>query len=270
MNPIFMKTPLKTFATTCALVLCAGAVQAADLAPHGAVYDISLAAAKESVDISSANGQIIYGLEKVCGGWLAAQNGTLNLQLPSGDVLPQTVQYSTWESEDGSHYRFTVKSEEAGTQVILGTAQIAPGAQGNVTFAQPAGEQFTLPVGTLFPVAHTAHLIDAARAGKSQIENFIFEGTGVEAEKLLVAFVSPLTSQAKAVLQELGGELLDHTGWNFRMAYFDPKDQSGEPLYEVEVDLLDNGVAPRWILDYGSYAVEMKLSKAEPLAMPDC
>lgn len=270
MNTPPMKAPLKTLATAWALVLGAGAVQAAELAPHGAVYDIRLAAARENVDISAASGQILYGLEKVCDGWLAAQNGILNLQLPSGEVLPQTVQYSTWEAADGSQYRFTVKSEEGDAQVILGTAQIASGAQGQVTFTQPADTQFTLPVGTLFPVAHTAHMIDAAQAGQNQIENFIFEGTGVEAEKLLVAFVSPLSAPSKAIMQELGGALLNRPGWNFRMAYFDPKDQGGEPLYEVEVDLLDNGVAPRWILDYGSYAVEMKLGKVEPLAKPDC
>lgn len=254
----------------CALALSAGAVQAAELSPHRAAYAINLDQASEAVDLSAASGQIAYGLEKVCDGWLAAQNGTLNLHLPSGEVAEQAVQYSTWEAADGSQYRFTVKSEEADPQVILGTAQISPGAEGQVVFAQPQGEQFTLPVGTMFPVAHTAFMIDAARAGKNQIENYIFEGTDVEGAKLLVAFISPLSAQSKDIIKALGGDLLGRPGWNFRMAYFDPQDQSGEPLYEVGVDLLDNGVAPRWILDYGAYSVEMKLSKVEPMAKPDC
>lgn len=258
------------WACACILAISAGAAQAAELSPHRAAYAISLDQARETVDLSAASGQIAYGLEKVCGGWLAAQNGTLNLHLPSGEVAAQTVQYSTWESDDGSQYRFTVKSEEAISQVILGTAEITPGAEGHVAFAQPQGEAFTLPVGTLFPTAHTAFMLDAARAGKNQIENFVFEGTNVEGAKLLVAFISPLSPQAKDIMKALDGDLLNHPGWNFRMAYFDPQDQTGEPLYEVGVDILDNGVAPRWILDYGAYAVEMKLSKIEPLAKPDC
>lgn len=250
--------------------LPAAMAQAGELASHRAAYDVSLAGARDNVSISAASGQVAFGVEKVCGGWLSAQTGTMNLHLPSGEVIPQTLHYSSWESDDFSQYRFSVKVQGNGEEVILGTAQIQPGAEGSATFNRPESQNFTLPKGTLFPMSHTAFMLGAAQAGRDQVEAYIFEGTAVEGEKLLIAFISPLSEAAKAVQEKMSGELVRGQGWNFRLAYFDPKSQTGEPLYEVEADLLDNGVALRWVLDYGSYALEIKLNKIERLVKPDC
>lgn len=252
------------------LVAVVSTAQAAELVSHRAAYSVGLAGARDGSVLSTVSGQIAYGVEKVCGGWLQAQSGTMNMHLSSGDVVPQTLHFSSWEADDASRYRFTVKSEGDNAETVLGSAQVNAGAAGTASFTQPKIAEFTLPQGTLFPVAHTAFMIDAARAGKAQVESYIFEGLEVEGAKLLVAFISPMSVEAKAVTDRLGGDLVGRQGWNFRLAYFDPKSQTGEPLYELEADLLDNGVAPRWVWDYGSYAVEMKLTKLEILAAPDC
>lgn len=253
-----------------ACVLAVPFTASAELVSHRAAYGVSLASARDGVPLEAISGQIAYGIEKVCGGWLLAQSGTMNMQLPTGKVVPETMQFSSWESDDARNFRFTVKAQGDSTKVILGTAEIAAGGQAVASFSRPEAKRFDLPKGTLFPMAHTAFMIDAARAGKSQAESFIFEGTDVEGAKLLVAFISPLSDDAKVVMNALGGDLLGRPGWNYRLAYFDPQSQAGVPLYEVEVDLLDNGVAPRWVLDYGAYAVEMKLNKIEPMAKPKC
>jgi len=267
-----MFSPMKSLLAAAAALAAfsAGPAQAGELASHRAAYQVRLAQASDGVAITHASGQIAYGVEKVCGGWLLAQTGTMNLHLPSGDVIPQTLHYSSWEADDAASYRFSVTAEGNSAETLLGTAEIQPGAEGRANFRRPEAVEFPLPKDTRFPVAHTYFLIERARAGASQAESYIFEGTAVEGAKLLVAFISPLSAEAKAVVAELGGDLLGRPGWNFRLAYFDPQSQTGEPLYEVEADMLDNGVAPRWVLDYGAYAVEMNLSKIEPLAKPDC
>lgn len=253
-----------------ACVLSVPFTASAELVSHRAAYGVSLASARDGVPLEAISGQIAYGIEKVCGGWLLAQSGTMNMQLPTGKVVPETMQFSSWESDDARNFRFTVKAEGNSSKVILGTAEIDAGGAAVANFSRPEAKRFDLPKGTLFPMSHTAFMIDAARAGKSQAESYIFEGTDVEGAKLLVAFISPLSNDAKTVMNALGGNLLGRPGWNYRLAYFDPKSQAGVPLYEVEVDLLDNGVAPRWVLDYGAYAVEMKLNKIEPMTKPKC
>lgn len=273
-----MLSPLKSLSFACALAVAGlvapqepQAAQAAiDLASHRAAYGVSLSAVRDGVGITDVTGKIAYGVEKVCGGWLLAQSGTMNLHLSTGEVAPQTVHFSSWEADDASQFRFSVKTEDGNGDVILGTAQARPDVEGTVRFSRPEPAQFSLPAGTAFPMAHTAFLIDAARAGKTQAERYIFEGTDVEGAKLLVAFISPLSDAAKALQAKLGGQLLSHPGWNFRLAYFDPQSQTGVPLYEVEADMLDNGVSLRWIVDYGSYAMNIELNKLERLVKPDC
>jgi len=270
-----MLAPVKILAATLAVSIVSvsgfvSAASAAELASHRAAYGISLAAVRDNAALSAVSGQVAYGVEKVCGGWLQAQSGTMNMHLATGEVAPQTVHFSSWEADDATRYRFAVKTDDGGGDAILGTAHIDPGKAGSARFSRPEPAEFALPKGTLFPVSHTAFLLERAAAGDKQAESFIFEGADVEGAKLLVAFISPLSDDAKAIVAGLGADIVKRAGWNFRLAYFDPQDQTGEPLYEVEADLLDNGVAPRWVLDYGVYAVEMKLTKIEALAKPDC
>ena len=278
-----MMSPLNSRLIACAAVVAASlsfstttalAEEGVHLASHRAAYDVSLASVRDGVGINDVTGQIAYGVEKVCGGWLLAQSGTMNLHLATGEVAPQTVHYSSWEADDASQFRFSVKSGDgtgkSGEDVILGTAQARPNAQGSVSFTRPEPKQFDLPAGTAFPMAHTSFLINAARAGQNQAERYVFEGTDVEGVKLLVAFISPLSEVAKGVQSKLGGQLINRPGWSFRLAYFDPQSQTGEPLYEVEADMLDNGVALRWVVDYGVYAVNIQLNKIERLVKPRC
>lgn len=266
-----MLSSFKIAALACAAVITVAVpVKASDLAAHRAVYGVSLGENRDATGLNTVSGNIAYGVEKVCDGWLLAQSGTMNMHLPSGAVASQQLHYSSWEADDGSTYRFTVTTEGDGQDVILGDAEIQPGQKGVARYRRPEPLEYELPPGTLFPVSHTLFMIEAARAGKTQVQSHIFEGTEVEGAKLLVVFISPMSKTARDVVNEVGGGVLGRPGWNFRLAYFDPADQSGQPLYEIEADMLDNGVAPRWVLDYGAFTVEMKISKIEGLPRPDC
>ncbi len=243
---------------------------ALDIASHRAIYTVSLAKARGNIAIETISGQIAYGVKKVCGGWIQAQSGITYLHLNTGEVRAQTLHFSSWESDDGARYRFSVKSEGLNDETLLGSAEIHTDKGARAVFSLPKASTFKLPAKTLFPMAQTALMIPAAQAGKRHVRSFVFEGTEFDGAKLLVVFISPLSPRAKSVMARLGGALSKRHGWNFRLAYFDPAAQNGKPLYEVEADMLDNGVAPRWLLDYGDYVVEMTLRKFEALPKPVC
>lgn len=152
---------------------------------------------------------------------------------------------------------------------VRGTAKMSAGG-GVANFTHPERTEFNLPSGTLFPVAHSQFMIDQARSGQTLMESRLFEGADVEGAKLVVVFVSPLSAEAREVVKQVGGDLVARPGWTFRLAYYDPSARTSEPLYEVEADILDNGVAPRWVLDYGDFSVVMRLAKVEALDKPDC
>lgn len=267
-----MMTPHKNILAACVLAVTVSGVhagaRAAELAPHQAGYNVVLDESRDA-SVTAVSGQVVLGLQHVCEGWLQQQSNLMNMHLPSGDVIPQSVNFSSLES--GTRYRFSAKVAGAAEGSILGSADMpSGGGAGRAVFNRPQEASFVLPPDTMFPVAHTRFLIDGAKAGKTQLESHIFDGVEVEGAKLLVAFVSPLSDNAKAIIDAMGNDLLRRPGWNFRLAYFDPADQSGVPLYEVEVDLLDNGVALRWMLHYPKFSAEMKLGKIEALAPPHC
>lgn len=80
---------------------------AAELVSHRAAYQIVLGQARDGSPVNSASGQIGYGVEKVCGGWLSHQSGTMNLHLTTGDVAEQTMHYSVWEADNGEAFAST-------------------------------------------------------------------------------------------------------------------------------------------------------------------
>lgn len=270
-----MQYPLKVVAPIIALAglfgVSLGQVQAANLVSYRAVYDVRLADAKRGSNISAASGQIAYGVKKTCDSWLANQTSKMYLQTTTGDVIPQVVSFSSWESEDGAKYRFTGSDEGDAEGGILGSASMPTGNRnGEAQFSKPESVTFALPSGTMFPVQHTEHILNQARAGNMQFQNMVFEGIDIEGAKLLVTFVSSLSEPARSMTTKFNSEALRRPGWNFRLAYFDPESQTGEPMYEIEADYLDNGVPVRWLMDYGDFTIEMGVSKVEILPQPKC
>jgi len=243
---------------------------AANMASYRAVYDVRLVDAKRGSRFTAASGQIAYGVKEACDAWLVNQTGTMYLQTTTGDVFPQTLNFSSWESRDGASYRFTVMGEKGEEDTILGGAKLRKNGGGEAQFTRPDSMTFKLPANTMFPVVHTAHILRQAEVGKTQFQNTVFEGTDVEGAKLLVTFVSPLSKHARTISNALKIDALKQPGWTFRLAYFDPQSQTGEPLYEIEADYLDNGIPVRWMLDYGEFTVEMAMSKIEVLSAPKC
>ncbi len=255
-------------ATLTATFVIADLAQAANLASYRAVYNARLSEASSGVNITAVTGQIAYGAKRTCGAWLVNQAGGMYFQTAAGDVIPQPLNYSSWESEDGLQFRFSVMGDEPDATILGGAKRTGLG--GEVQFSKPEPMNFTLPEGTIFPFEHTAYILDQAVKGNTQFENYVFDGTDVEGAKLLVTFVSPMSGDISQHISKFSDQALKNRGWNFRMAYFNPEERSSVPIYEIEADLLDNGVPVRWVMDYGDFAVELRMDKFESLPDPNC
>lgn len=266
----FSKVVFVSVAAT--LVVCGlGSIaNAADMVSYRAVYDIRLDSAKNGASISGVTGQLAYGMKDTCTSWLVNQSGTMYFETSAGDVIPQPLGFSSWESSDGTQFRFTSLGEGGDNAILGGAKKGKDGGAGEAQFSKPEEATFPLPAGTLFPAEHTAFILQQALAGKTQFENMVFEGVEVEGPKLLVTFVSPLSERARNLAAGFKIEAMTQPGWNFRLAYFDPASRTGEPILEIEADYLDNGIPVRWIVDYGDFIVEMSMSKIEILPKPGC
>jgi outer membrane protein OmpA-like peptidoglycan-associated protein len=88
------------------LSIVAGPVLAAEIQPHRALYGLSLDSAKPSGGVLGANGAMTYEWGETCGGWTVEQRFRLRLEYADQDAAEISSNLVTWESKDGTRYRF--------------------------------------------------------------------------------------------------------------------------------------------------------------------
>jgi hypothetical protein len=243
----------------------------AEIAPHRALYSMTLGTARSDSGVVDARGTMDYEWGETCDGWTIEQRYRLKMhyaETPDVDIVSSFV---TWEAKDGLRYRFNQKQSRNGEldQDIRGDAKLdAPGKGGGVEFTKPKPQTLKLDPGVLFPSAHTMLLIDKAREGENFLSRQVFDGaTDENAVQVSAAIGVKITADPAAMKLSA---LLQRPGWPVRLAFF-PVDASAEkPDYELGMRLLDNGVSQDMVIDYGEYSIKAKLDDIEPLGKPNC
>ncbi|MBL8566590.1 MAG: cell envelope integrity EipB family protein [Hyphomicrobiaceae bacterium] len=244
-------------------------VPSVDVTPHRAVYSMTLASAKNSSGVIAAHGALSFEWGDSCDGWTIEQRYKLQLVFAQNVEVEITTNYITWESKDGTSYRFKVRKTKNGKpeEEISGTAELDGAKGGTADFTLPARNAMKLPAGTIFPTQHTLLLLERARAGDRMVPRVVFDGATAEGASL----VSALIGRALPAPEAATDALLKRPGWAMRMAYFGiDKADTAEPDYEIGMDLQDNGVARGIRLDYTDFSIKGTLEKLEPLAKPPC
>jgi hypothetical protein len=243
----------------------------AEIAPHRALYAMTLGAAKNDSDVVDARGTMDYEWGETCDGWTIEQRYRLRMryaETPDVDIVSSFV---TWESKDGLRYRFNQKQTRNGEidQEIRGEARLnAPGKAGVAEFSKPQPQTLKLEPGVLFPSAHTILLIDGAHQGENFISRQLFDGaTDENAVQVSAAIGVKLTADPAAASRS---PLLQRPGWRVRLAFFPVDANAEKPDYELGMRLLDNGVSQDMVIDYGEYSIRAKLDDIEPLTKPNC
>ncbi|MBF0304940.1 MAG: cell envelope integrity EipB family protein [Alphaproteobacteria bacterium] len=250
------------------VVACAGpALAGVELLPHKATYSMSLASSRASSGIAAATGAMTYEFADSCDGWTVSNKTTLTLAYAEGEQIDTTWDFVTWESKDGSKYRFHVRSTRQGevTEEIDGTASVAPDKKGEVKFLKPDAKTIALPPGTLFPTEHTERLLERARANENFVSKVVFDGSDAEGPYIVTAVLGRFLAAAATPTPVPPAD-----SWRMRMAFFplDSKDET--PEYEVGVRYFENGVATDLVQDFGNFSLRGKLDKVEKTTKPDC
>ncbi len=249
-----------------------------DLAPHEALYSMSLASTNLSGGVTGAYGTMSYKFADSCTGWTVESKTDLTFSYNEGDPVATTWDFVTWESKDGLRYRFRERSTRDGvvSEEIEGTARLdGIGKGGMVHYTQPEERVIRLPRGTLFPTYHTEELLALAVKGGHALLRPLFDGTGTEGpldvnavlgrEVAANANISP--SEAKTAVD---AALLSAPSWRIQMAFFSQDATDGTPDYEVGLRYYENGVVDEVLQSYGDFSLRGILEKLRPLPKPDC
>ncbi|MBS7698243.1 MULTISPECIES: DUF1849 family protein [unclassified Chelatococcus] len=163
------------FTLLCASGAMAGAMPGVSLAPHRAVYDLSLADSSNA--IQSAMGRVVYEITgTACDGYASRSRQVVVLEGESS-ASTTDMRMTTFEDASGGSFRFKAETRNANAppKLIDGEAVRRDGAVA-VNFVKPGRE--TLKLGdAMFPAAHLKTLIAEAKAGKPIVEARVFDGS---------------------------------------------------------------------------------------------
>ena len=243
----------------------------AEIAPHRALYSMTLASARSDSGVLDANGTMDYEWGETCDGWTIEQRYRLKMHYAESHDVDIASSFVTWESKDGLHYRFNQRQTRNGEldQEISGEAKLdGPGKGGVAEFVKPHMHTLKLAPGVLFPSAHTILLINKAQQGETFVSRQVFDGSADENAVQVSAVIG-----AKATAEPASAKLsplLERPGWYVRLAFFPVDAAAEEPDYELGMRLLDNGVSRDMTIDYGDYSIRAKLDDIEALSKPHC
>ncbi|HUC09617.1 MAG TPA: cell envelope integrity EipB family protein [Stellaceae bacterium] len=271
-RPSIIARPLLLLALAVGLaVLLHSPLGAVEIAPHRALYTMTLGSTSTDSGIVGATGAMDYEWGETCDGWTIEQRYRLRMHYAESRDVDVISTFVTWESKDGLRYRFNQRETRNGEldQEIRGEARLdGPGKGGVAIFTKPQPQTFKLAPGVLFPSAHTILLIDKAEEGRRFVTRHVFDGaTDENAVQVSAVIANKVT--ADPVSAKLS-PLLDRPGWRIRLAFFPVDANAEEPDYELGMDLLDDGVSRDMVIDYGDYSIRAKLDDIEALGKPSC
>ena len=178
------------------------------LLAHQALYNLTLDQPKGS-EVVAARGTMGYEVTDACDGWAVRQRLRMTITNAEGQEIEMASDYATWESKDGLKFRYHMRqtTDTAVTSQTDGEASLRKtGGPGQAHYTTPHDTTARLPAGTVFPMAHTAAIIAAARDKKHFVTLPLFDGTdenGVEDSFIVVLDWKPPMPEQMAALSPL-------------------------------------------------------------------
>jgi EipB-like len=253
------------------IVLAAASADAAQLAPHRAVYELTARSAGGFGRTGALRGLLTYELMDVCDGWSVNQKAGLDLAAPEGEGHRFEWSQATWEAKDGSSYRYFIKDSQDGSTGNQRRGELVypkAGEDGRLTTELPSKGETDIPP-VLLPVQHTLKLIESAGAGETVFVAQIFDATVDEKPVEISAGFGPSEADGKTKAEDfppLKGVLSRHVDF----AFFVQNLPDGTPDFEQSIQLFDNGVVSRVNFEFGGLPVLGTLRKLEVLEPQKC
>lgn len=236
------------------------------LAAHRAVYDLALASTHGGSTVA-ASGSMSFQVIDACSGWASQQQLKLQLVTREGQASDMVSDYATLESKDGKHLTFDMQERDNGslTQQVRGEASLDTKGDGVIHFTLPHPSTMSLPRGTLFPMAHTEAIIQAAREGRKSIDPVLFDGTSADGPTdsyvtILGWHAAPSDSQYPSLASQASGRV--------HVSFFARKPSTITPDYELGMRYFENGVSDRLDMNFGEFTMRGTLSSFTPTTKP--
>lgn len=268
---------------TGALIVAAPTVAAAaqaGLAPHRAVYDMTLDKSGTGAGISALTGRMVFQIQgNACEGYEQSMRFVTETLDGRGKTSVTDQRSTFFESADKRRFRFRTDqyrndrlSEKTQGEATRDEAR----AQLKVDIKSPKEKILDFKRQVLFPVEHSIRLLEAAKAGETLFSVDLFDGSDkgekVYATTAALGRLKPAGINA-GLAKVASATSLDGLGaWPVSLSYFEVggKRRDGVPNYELSFLYFENGVSRKLFIDYGTFSMRGKLVKLEMLPSKPC
>lgn len=241
------------------------------LAPHRAVYDLSLGDSRGTRSVESARGRIVFDFTgDDCKGWSLQYRQVTVLESGETGTKTSDLRNTTFEAGDGKSFTFRTQSELNGnaSPPVDGSAERSD-REMRIRLRNPKPMTETTAGEVLFPADHMRHLVEAARAERTTVETKVFDGSddGRKVYDTLAVIGRPGATGSDALAEEplKQGAMAEMRRWPVVLSYFQPGRGERVPIYTLAFDLYENGVSGRLRLDYNDFTLKGDLTRFELL-----
>lgn len=247
--------------------------RAATLVPYEAHYRLSLKQLKIPGEAAAAGGDLALRVEKTCGYWRILSRFDFSVAFRDGKrQMRMEVAHGLEEDLEGRTLLFESHTAVNGANVlsIKGTAEIPlNGGAGRAVFTAPKRADYTLPAGTLFPIATTRRTVDALERGTRLDSYLLFDGSNPAGPNRVSDVIGgkPLTLERPPAGD---GNLLNAPSWRVTSAFFEHQSVDAELQSTTIMQLHANGVVSRVLLDVGFLVADGELVEITSLPLPSC
>jgi len=248
------------------------------LAPHRAVYQMTLDDARSASGITGIDGRMVFEFSgSECDGYTLNMRMVTQMTDTQGQTNLTDLRSSTWEQGNGQKFRFQSAqylNDKLGDVTMGRAVRATPDTAVQVKLSQPSPAELNLSGQVLFPTQHSFALIDAAREGQRMFQAQIYDGSEkgqrvYDTTAFIGKPVAPGTDQKlEAPAKDKG--LAELVSWPVSIGYFESKGGDLTPSYQIDFRLYANGVSRELLIDYGDFSVHGTLTSLEYLKAEEC
>lgn len=248
---------------------------AINLAPHRAIYDMTLREATAASNVADIRGRLVFDFEgSDCAGYSLKSRLVTEVIDREGNLSLTDLRSSSWENAAGDHFRFENK-QYVGRQLseqVSGSAARKDKADGiHVNLKEPAKRELQLNGDALFPTQHSLAILEAAERGDRVLQADIFDGSeqGNKLYKTTTVIGNPIppSSNAQGGTPEQAERLNQLKSWPISISYYEtfenPARDDGLPTYELSFRLFSNGVSHDLLINYGTFLMRGELTRID-------
>jgi hypothetical protein len=262
-----------------AILVAAGSLEAAAqgpaLAPHRAIYELTLDPAKTSSKVDRASGRIAFEVTgNACQGYSVTLRQVTRLDSGEGRQTTSDLHSITWEDGQANSYRFKTKNylNQDLRDDVDGMVERGKDGGFTVHLSKPKSAPFQLTGRVALPTEHLRKLIASGAAGERILETKVYDGAP-DGKKVYdtLAVIGPAVTGGDAIEEPARKpELSAMKRYPVTISYFEQGTGERTPAYTLGFELYENGISRALKLDYGGFALRGEMTSLDLLKSAPC